>query len=38
MLEMFMADILSNKELRNSRVLEDFLGITDHKGVKRKFE
>ena len=38
MLELFMADILNHEELRNSRVVEDFLTITDHKKMKRKIE
>lgn len=37
-LELFMADILAHPELRNSRILEDFLGLNDHKKMKRKFE
>lgn len=35
---MFLRDILSHPELRNSRIIEDFLNIADHKGMKRKFE
>lgn len=37
-LEFFMADILRNPELRNSRVTEEFLSLPDHKKMKRKFE
>lgn len=38
MLELFLSDILSHKELKNSRILEDFLTINEHKMIKRKFE
>ncbi len=37
MLEFFLRDLIRNKELRNSRVLEEFLMIKDHKPMKRKF-
>ena len=37
MLEFFIRDILANKELRNSRIVEDFLTFPDHKKIKRKF-
>lgn len=37
MIEMFMRDLLRNKEVRNSRVMEDFLTLEDHKSIKRKF-
>ena len=29
---------MSHGELRNSRILEDFLTLKDHKQMKRKFE
>lgn len=38
MLEFFLRDVLRNKELRNSRVIEDFISLKDHKAMKRKFE
>jgi hypothetical protein len=37
-LEFFLADLVAHPELRNSRILEDFLTLRDHKQVKRKFE
>lgn len=33
-----MADIIGNHELRNSRITEEFLTISEHKKMKRKFE
>lgn len=33
-----MDDLLSNPELRNSRIVEYFLTLKDHKFMKRKFE
>ena len=38
MLEFFLNDILKNKEIRNSRIIEDFLTLSEHKKIKRKFE
>ena len=37
MIEMFMRDLLRNKEVRNSRVMEDFFKLQSHKAIKRKF-
>lgn len=37
MLEYFLNDLLRNKEVRNSRFLEDFLTLPEHKKIKRKF-
>lgn len=37
MIEFFVRDLLRNKEIRNSRVMEDFLLLKDHKPMKRKF-
>jgi hypothetical protein len=34
----FLEDVLQNNELKNSRILEDFLTLKDHKQIKRKFE
>lgn len=34
----FLEDVLHNEELKNSRILEDFLTLKDHKQMKRKFE
>ena len=33
-----MRDLLRNSEIRNSRIMEDFLIVKDHKSIKRKFE
>jgi hypothetical protein len=33
-----MRDLIRNKEIRNSRIMEDFLTINDHKTMKRTFE
>ena len=33
-----MNDIIQNPELRNSRIIEDFLSYKEHKKMKRKFE
>ena len=38
MLEFFVADLLHNPEIRNSRIIEDFLTFKEHKRIKRKFE
>jgi len=38
MLEFFLNDLIRNPEIRNSKILEDFLTLTDHKKIKRKFE
>lgn len=38
MIEFFMDDIFRNPELRNSRIVEEFLTFEDHKKMKRKFE
>jgi hypothetical protein len=38
MLEYFLNDLLRNKEVCNSRFIEDFLTLNDHKRIKRKFE
>lgn len=38
MLEYFLNDLLRNKEVCNSRFVEDFLMLPDHKRIKRKFE
>ena len=38
MLEFFLNDLLKNPEIRNSKILEDFLTLLDHKTIKRKFE
>lgn len=38
MLELFLADVLKNPELKNSRVTEEFLTLQDQKKMKRKFE
>ena len=37
-LEYLLEDIFSHPELRNSRILEEFLTLKDHKSMKRKFE
>lgn len=37
MLELFINDLLKNCEIRNSRILEDFLTLPEHKRMKRKF-
>jgi hypothetical protein len=37
-LEYFLDDIFTHPELRNSRILEYFLTLKDHKAMKRKFE
>ena len=37
MLEFFLAEIIYNKELRNSRIFEDFRTLKEHKKMKRKF-
>jgi hypothetical protein len=36
-LSYFLEDVLQNNELKNSRLLEDFLTLKDHKQMKRKF-
>ncbi len=33
-----MNDLIKNPEIRNSRILEDFLTLPNHKTIKRKFE
>jgi hypothetical protein len=38
MLEFFLNDLIQHKEIRNSRILEDFLTLQEHKKIKRKFE
>lgn len=38
MLEYFINDLIRNKEIRNSRFFEEFLTLTEHKQMKRKFE
>lgn len=38
MLEFFVRDLLRNKEIKNSRIMEDFITLKDHKAIKRKFE
>lgn len=38
MLQFFLNDIIKNPEIRNSRILEDFLTLPDHKKIKRRFE
>lgn len=37
MLEFFLRDLIRSKQIRNSRVFEDFLTLEDHKAIKRKF-
>jgi hypothetical protein len=37
MLEFFINDLIRNSEIKNSKILEDFLTLTDHKQIKRKF-
>ena len=34
----FMNDVLMNRELRNCRIVEEFLTLQDYKGLKVKFE
>ena len=38
MISFFLNDLILNQEIRNSRILEDFLTLSDHKKIKRKFE
>lgn len=38
MLQYFLNDLIRNPEIKNSRILEDFLTIPDHKKIKRRFE
>lgn len=37
MLEFFLNDLIMNSEIRNSRIFEDFLTLSDHKKIKRRF-
>ena len=37
MLEFFLNDLIRNPEIRNSKILEDFITLIDHKKIKRKF-
>ena len=38
MLEFFLNDLIRNPEIKNSKILEEFLTLPDHKKIKRKLE
>lgn len=38
MITHFMNDLLMNREIRNCRIVEEFLTLKDYKGLKVKFE